>query len=86
MVGSGKGCRVDAGLTLLLEEITTAPESSPHPTPHQGSHHSAPPLPTDQNLRESGFGLENAYNNFRPTLETVDSGTEVTQLRAAPTL
>nr|XP_045245537.1 mucin-12 isoform X3 [Macaca fascicularis] len=31
----------------------------------------------DQNLRESGFGLENAYNNFRPTLETVDSGTEL---------
>ncbi|XP_011815434.1 PREDICTED: mucin-12-like [Colobus angolensis palliatus] len=31
----------------------------------------------DQNLRESRFGLENAYNNFRPTLETVDSGTEL---------
>ncbi|XP_032003445.1 mucin-12-like, partial [Hylobates moloch] len=31
----------------------------------------------DQNLRDSRFGLENAYNNFRPTLETVDSRTEL---------
>ncbi|XP_064231793.1 mucin-12-like [Aotus nancymaae] len=31
----------------------------------------------DQNLRESRYGLENAYNNFRPTLENVDSNAEL---------
>lgn len=38
------------------------------------------PLPTDQkNLKNGKFGLENAFIHFQPSLEEIDSITEVTQ-------